>query len=280
VQEAPGFASIQNRGSTMYLEYWGLQRYPFENVPDPKFMFYSSEHEEALSRILYGLDRNKGAILLTGEVGCGKTMLSRVLIQQLSNDKFDIGLIANPSLESTEFLIESLYQLGIPATSNAKTDLLRALNEKLLKNAKNNKNTILIIDEVQAIYRDTFEEIRMLLNFQMNDRYLLNLVLMGQPELRDTIREIAQFDQRIAIRYHLNPLSRKDTTSYILFRLEKAGREETVFADEALEEIYHYSNGIPRKINNICDLALLIGFGEKSEIIDKKIVSKVIKDSL
>ena len=266
----------------MYLEYWGFDKYPFENVPDPHFMFYSSEHEEALSRIIYGLERNKGAILLTGEIGCGKTMVSRVLIQKLSteDDSFDIGLIANPSLEASEFLMESLYQLGISSASNVKTDMLRALNNKLLENAKNNKNTILIIDEAQAIYKDTFEEIRMLLNFQMNDRYLLNLVLLGQPELRDTIREIKQLDQRIAIRYHLNPLSRKDTTNYILFRLKKAGLEKTIFADGDLDEIYHYSSGIPRKINNICDLALLIGFGEKSGIIEKKIISRVIKDSL
>ena len=168
----------------MYLEYWGFDKYPFENVPDPHFMFYSSEHEEALSRIIYGLERNKGAILLTGEIGCGKTMVSRVLIQKLSteDDSFDIGLIANPSLEASEFLMESLYQLGISSASNVKTDMLRALNNKLLENAKNNKNTILIIDEAQAIYKDTFEEIRMLLNFQMNDRDLLNLVLLGQPE--------------------------------------------------------------------------------------------------
>jgi general secretion pathway protein A len=264
----------------MYLEYWGFKKYPFENVPDPNFMFYSSEHEEALSRIVYGLERNKGAILLTGEIGCGKTMLSRVLIQQLIDDKFDIGLVANPSLEPTEFLVESLYQLGISTTSNAKTDLLKALNNKLLENAKNNKNTTLIIDEAQTIYKDTFEEIRMLLNFQMNDRYLINLILMGQPELRDTIREIKQLDQRIAIRYHLNPLGHKETINYILFRLEKAELKKNIFSDEAFDEIYHYSNGIPRKINNICDLALLIGFGEKSDIIDKKIVSKVIKDSL
>jgi general secretion pathway protein A len=264
----------------MYLEYWGLKKYPFENVPDPNFMFYSTEHEEALSRIIYGLERNKGAILLTCEIGCGKTMLSRVLIQKLTDDKFDIGLIANPSLEPTEFLIEAVYQLGISATSNAKTDILRALNNKLLENANNNKNTILIIDEGQAIYKDTFEEIRMLLNFQMNDRYLLNLILMGQPELRDTIREIRQLDQRIAIRYHLNPLGDKETKQYILFRLEKAEVKKNIFSDEAFEEIYHYSGGIPRKINNICDLALLIGFGEKAKIIDKKIVSKVLKDSL
>ncbi len=266
----------------MYLAYWGLTKYPFENVPDPEFMFYSSEHEEALMRIAYGIERNKGAILLTGEVGCGKTTLSRVLIQQLAaqEHKFDIGLVANPSLESTEFLVESLYQLGITSPSNTKTDLLRALNTRLLENVKKNLNTILIIDEAQAIYKNTFEEIRMLLNFQMNDRYLLNLVLVGQPELRDIIREIKQLDQRIAIRYHLNPLSNKDTVNYILFRLEKAGGTKEIFSPEALQEVYNYSGGVPRKINNLCDLALLVGFGEKARTIDNKVVSKVIKDSL
>jgi general secretion pathway protein A len=264
----------------MYRKFWGLTKYPFENVPDPSFTFFSFEYQEALSRIMYGLERNKGAMLLTGEIGCGKTLLSRVLIQQLADDKFDIGLIANPSLAPTELLIEALYQLGLPSPSNIKTDMLKVLNSKLLENANAGKNTILIVDEAQAMQNESLEEIRMLLNFQANDRFLLNLVIMGQPELRDTVRKNKQLDQRIAIRYHLNPMNRQETIQYILFRLEKAEGTKKIFSDEAFEEIYRYSEGIPRKINNICDLSLLIGFGEKSEIIDERIISKVIKDSL
>ncbi|MHB8828812.1 MAG: ExeA family protein [Syntrophales bacterium] len=264
----------------MYLKYWGLQKFPFENTPDPEFFFFSAEHEEALSRVTYGIKRNKGAVLLTGEIGCGKTLLSRILFKQMAAENTDIGLINNPSLAPLDFLTETLYQFDLPVAVNTKTEMLKTLNKRLMDNANGNKTTLLIIDEAQTIYKDTFEEIRMLLNFQMNDRYLLNLLFLGQPELRDIIKENKQLDQRIAIRYHLNPLSSRDTTQYILFRLDKAGLAKNIFSEEALDAICAYSGGVPRKINNICDLALLIGFGLRVETIDQKIVSGIIKDSL
>ena len=243
----------------MYLEYWGLQKFPFENVPDPEFMYYSTEHEEALARLVYAVKRNKGAVLLTGEIGCGKTTLSRVFIQQLADSEFDIGLITNPSLEPLDFLKEALYQIGLNPQSNAKSELLKILNDRMIENMKNNRTTLLIIDEAQLIYKETLEEIRLLSNFQLNDRYLLTLVLIGQPELRDIIRAYKQLDQRIAIRYHLNPLNSDNAAKYVVFRLEKAGQTKNIFTDAAMEEIYSYSEGVPRKINNICDLSLLIG---------------------
>lgn len=264
----------------MYLEYWGLQRFPFENAPDPEFMYYSSEHEEALIRLVYAVRRNKGAVLLSGEIGCGKTILSRVFIQQLPDSEYDIGLMTNPSLEPIDFLKEAIYQIGLNSQSTAKPDLLKILNDRMLENTKNNRSMLLIIDEAQLIPKDTFEEIRLLLNFQLNDRYLLNLVLLGQPELREIIRGYKQLDQRIAIRYHLNPLNLDDTGKYVVFRMGKAGRSENMFTPAAMEEIYSYSQGVPRKINNICDLALLIGFSAKTEKIDGDIIKKVVKDSL
>jgi type II secretory pathway predicted ATPase ExeA len=264
----------------MYLEYWGLQKFPFENVPDPEFMYYSSEHEEALARLVYAVKRNKGAVLLTGEIGCGKTTLSRVFIQQLANSEFDIGLMTNPSLEPIDFLKEVLYQIGLNPQSQSKSELLKILNDRMIENMKNNLTTLLIIDEAQLISKETFEEIRLLLNFQLNDRYLLTLVLIGQPELRDIIKGYKQLDQRIAIRYHLNPLNKDNTEKYVVFRLEKAGRTKNIFTAAAMEEIYSYSGGVPRKINNVCDLALLIGFNMKVEKIDIDIIKKVVKDSL
>jgi general secretion pathway protein A len=264
----------------MYLEYWGLQKYPFENVPDPDFMYHSAEHEEALFRLVYAVKRNKGAVLLTGEIGCGKTTLSRVFIRQLDEAKYDVGLITNPSLEPVDFLKEALYQVGLTPQSNSKTDLLGLLNNHMLENMKNNRSTLFIIDEAQLIPKNTLEEIRLLLNFQLNDRYLLTLVLIGQPELRDSIRGYKQLDQRIAIRYHLNPLNLDDTRKYIAFRQEKAGQAKAIFTPAALEEIYLQSEGVPRKINNICDLALLIGFSLKIEKIDVDTIRKVVKDSL
>jgi general secretion pathway protein A len=263
----------------MYLEYWGLKEFPFENVPDPKFMYFSPEFEEALIRLLYAVERKKGAALLTGEVGCGKTTLSRVLIQRLSENNADISLITNPSLDPSDFLKEILYQFGIsPAPNSTKSDLLNMLNSRMLENMREEKITLLIIDEAQVISKPTFEEVRLLLNFQLNDRFLLTLILIGQPELRDIIREINQLDQRIAIKYHLMPLTFDDTVKYIRTRLKVAGAEKDVFTLEALDEIFRSSMGIPRKINNICDMSLMIGFVSKSHIIDSSVTRKVIKD--
>ncbi|HOK07083.1 MAG TPA: AAA family ATPase [Syntrophales bacterium] len=264
----------------MYLEYWSLTRYPFENVPDPDFMYYSPEHEEALARLMYAVDRMKGAALLTGEVGSGKTTLSRVFIRHLPEERFDVGLITNPSLTVVDFLREVAYQLGLETESVSKAELLAMINKRLLQNVKEDKNTLLIVDEAQLITRETFEEIRLLLNFQLNDRFLMTFFLLGQPELNDTIRAYPQLDQRIAIRYHLNPLSREETVKYILFRLGKCGVTRTIFTEEALKEIYEYSGGIPRKINNVCDLALLVGFSLRAEVVDGPIVAKVVRDSL
>ncbi len=264
----------------MYLEYWGFQKYPFENVPDPEFMFYSPEHKEALTRLDYAAKRNKGAVLLTGEIGCGKTMLSRVFIKQLSESKFDIGLITNPASVPVDFLKEALNQFGLNSQSNSKTELLNTLNIALVENMKKGRTTLIVIDEAQIISEETFEEIRLFLNFQLNDRFLLTLVIMGQPELRDKIRADKQLDQRITNRYHLNPLNVGNTRAYIAFRLEKAGHANNMFTPAAMEEIYNHSGGVPRVINNICDLALLVGFSMKIAKIDVDVIKKVIKDSL
>ncbi len=265
----------------MYLEYWGLQQFPFENAPDLKFIYRSTEHEEALVRLIYAVTRNKGAVLLTGEIGCGKTTLSRVFLQQFRNAKFDIVLMTNPSLEPVDFLKDAIQQIGLPAEPSAsKLDLLNIINYRLIENSKINRAMLLVIDEAQLIPRATFEELRLLLNFQIDDRYLVTLILIGQPELRDIVRQYKQLDQRIAIRFHLNPLNQDDTEKYILFRLQEAGRMESVFTPAAFEEIYNYSGGVPRKINNLCDLSLFIGFGTKAKAIDVDIVKKVIRDSL
>ncbi|HUH65563.1 MAG TPA: AAA family ATPase [Syntrophales bacterium] len=264
----------------MYLEYWGLKQFPFENVPDPQFMYYSHEHVEALARLVYAVKRRKGAALLTGDVGSGKTLLSRVFIQQLPEKDFEIGLITNPSLEPLDFLKEVLYQIGLNVRTNSKTELLAVLNTRLLENIKKNRSTLLIIDEAQLIRNETFEEIRLLLNFQLNDKFLMTFVLIGQPELKDLIRQFKQLDQRIAIRFHLNPLNADETAKYISYRLEKAGRNDGIFPSDSVEEIFVYSEGVPRKINNVCDLSLLIGMSAKQKTIGPDLIKKVIKDSL
>jgi general secretion pathway protein A len=262
----------------MYLEYWGFKEFPFENVPDPRFFYLSRSHEEGLTRLIYAAKMRKGGAMLSGEIGCGKTTLTKVCVQELSGDKFDIGLIVNPKLEPIEFLQEVLYQFGIADAPETKVKCLRALNDKMLENMKVSKETLLIVDEAQLLSQATLEEIRLLLNFQLNDRFLITILLLGQPELRDKIRAIEQLEQRIAIKYHLTPFNFDDTARYILFRQKKAGGNDNVFSKEAVERIYEHTKGVPRKINNLCDLSLLIGFGKSEKLIKSNTIESIIKD--
>ncbi|ODS32488.1 MAG: hypothetical protein SCARUB_02389 [Candidatus Scalindua rubra] len=264
----------------MYEKYWGINALPFENVPDPRFLYRSKQHEEALMRLIYATKAQKGAAMLTGEIGCGKTTLSRAFIQELSSDEYEIGLIANPILSDIDLLKEILYQIGSEKTAETKTDLLHLLNEEMLKNLNNNKKTIIVIDEAQAIENEAaLEELRLLLNFQLNERFLLTLILIGQPELRERVAKIKQLDSRISIRYHLKELDLNDTIKYIIFRLKVAGLKKNIITKEAIEKIHSCSGGVPREINNICDLCLLDGFSTKAKLIDSKIVQKLIDDT-
>lgn len=264
----------------MYLEYWGLTKTPFENLPNPDFLYYSPMHEEAMTRLLYTAHGRKGAGMLTGHAGMGKTTLSRAFVRQLDENKFDVGLIANPSLSPIDFLKEILYQLDVEENSQSKVDLLRLLNEKMLMNIKQGKDTIVIVDEAQAIEDEkTLEELRLLLNFQLNDRFLLTLILIGQEELAEKVARIPQLSQRISIKYHLRPLDFAETVKFIFFRLKMAGLAKSIFSEEAIKQIYQISGGIPRKIVNLCDLCLLVGFTFKAPLINSKIVEKVHRDS-
>ncbi len=262
----------------MYLEYWNFKRFPFENVPDPDFFYLSKSHEEGLTRLIYAAEMRKGSAMLSGEIGCGKTTLSMVYVRELPEDKYDVGIIINPKLESVEFLQEVLYQFGIKNIPETKVKCLRVLNEKMLANMNAGKETLLIVDEAQILNESTFEEIRLLLNFQLNSRFLMTIILIGQPELIKKIKEIEQLDQRIAIKYHLTPFNLEETARYIRYRQEKAGGINNLFADEAIERIYEHTGGVPRKINNLCDLSLLVGASSKQNLITKKTVENIISD--
>jgi general secretion pathway protein A len=259
-----------------YLAYWGLSILPFENVPDPRFYFASPTHEEARHRLLYGIESHKGALLLTGEVGSGKTLLSRELVIHLSSQHYDTAIIPNPSFNVEEFLAEVLYQLGIEPRGT-KVQLLHLLNERLISNYKRGKQTVVLIDEAHTIpHEEIFEELRLLLNFQLNDRFLLTLILLGQPELRSRIAAIKPFAQRIAISYHLTPLSAPETADYIRFRLKVAGSTREIFHSDTLDHLFTASRGIPRNLNTLCDLCLLIGFLNRTPLITHSIVSQAI----
>jgi len=266
----------------MYQEYWGFKEKPFENTPDPRFMYYSPKHEEGLMRLFYAAREKKGAAMLSGDYGSGKTLLTRVIAAKLisQGDHYKVALIVNPAIPAVELLSEIVYQFeGVVSKQDRKLDILHNLNDILYKNMREEKHSVVIVDEAQAIKdEETFEELRLLLNFQSNDMFLLTLLLIGQPELKEKIDRIPQLKQRLSIQYHLETLDFEQTREYIQHRLEVAGKKQRVFSDEALRVIYGVSRGVPREINNICDMALVVGFGEKVTHIDERITQEVIKD--
>lgn len=266
----------------MYEEYWKLREKPFENVPDSRFLYHSRGHDEALMRMLYAIEEKKGAAMLTGEYGSGKTLLVKEIINRLSgqSDNYRIALIINPAISQLELLGEIIYQLGRSVPSEVKkTELLRNLNDVLHKTIEEGRHVVVIIDEAQAIGKEeVFEELRLLLNLQLDREVLLTLLLVGQPELGEKMSRLRQFEQRLSIRYHLSALNQIETKDYIHHRCKVAGAERELFTDAACNLIYAASNGIPREINNICDISLLVGAGRKVAQIDREIAREMAKE--
>jgi general secretion pathway protein A len=260
----------------LYLEYWGLKEKPFENTPDPKFFYSSKMHTEALSRILYALTNNKGCVLLTGEYGCGKTALVRKVIEALDPDLYELALINYPIFSSNEFLREVLFQYGADTASGTKLELFHRVSAFGYENLKKGKQNILVIDEAQLIEdSEIFEQIRLLLNLQLEDKGLISIFLVGQPELRERVMTYPQLDQRIGVRYHIHYFGHDDVIAYIRHRLRIAGTTREMFTPEAYVMITRASHGVPRRINNICDLCLLDGSSVHAEMIDEAIVKKI-----
>jgi type II secretory pathway predicted ATPase ExeA len=263
----------------MYEAYWELTEPPFDNSPNPKFFYLSPEHEEALVRLVYTVRHRKGCGMLTGEYGCGKTTLSRALIQRLEAERYEIGLLTNPSWTPVDFLREVLYQLGVETQETRKPELLHLLNDLFYRNYQAGRESVVIVDEAQLIEDDAvFEELRLLMNFQTDDRFLLTVLLIGSPELGAKVRRLKHLDQRISLRYHLNALDHTHTASYIAHRLRMAGQPNQLFTEEAVKLIFDFTRGTPREINNLCDVALLVGYSKRAKEIGEKIVAEVIKD--
>jgi len=263
----------------MYEAYGELAEPPFDNSPNPRFFYLSPEHEEALVRLVYTVRHRKGCGMLTGEYGCGKTMLSRALIQRLEAERYEIGLLTNPSWNAIDFLREVLYQLGVETEEKSKPELLHQLNEVFFRNFQAGRDSVIIVDEAQLIDDDAvFEELRLLLNFQTDDRFLVTLLLIGAPELAVKVRRLKHLDQRITLRYHLNTLDAAHTANYIAHRLKMAGQTKPLFTEEAVKLIFDFTRGTPREINNLCDVALLVGFSKRVREIGEKIIAEVIKD--
>ena len=258
-----------------YTRYWGLRALPFDNVPDPRFYVPSSQHDAAHKWLSYGIQTGKGMLLLTGDIGCGKTLLSRRLIMGMPPSGYDVALVANPSLSPSELLDEVLAQFGL-GRMRSKGRRLQTLNERLQLNAQRGIRSVLVVDEAQAIERGRgFEDLRLLTNFQLNDRFLLTIVLIGQPELRGRVVELPQLNQRIAVRAHLGPFTAEETTSYITTRIGSATERTDVFTKDAVAVIYEQSKGIGRLINALCDQCLFAGAIEGVVQVDDRLVRRI-----
>jgi len=263
-----------------YELHWGLRLRPFENVPDPRFYVPSAKHEAAMERMLYGIRARKGIVMLTGEIGSGKTLLSRAVILKLPRSRYEIGLISNPTIPGNEFLGEILFQLGLDS-QGSRVDQLRRLNDQLLANYHREVDTVVVVDEAQAIEHDRlFEELRLLSNFQLNDRFLITLVLLGQPELRERITRIPQLAQRVAVQHHIEYLNRAETKAYIAARLAAAGNDLPIFSPSAISFIHHRTGGVCRLINSLCDLCLYFGHISRVHRIRRSFVEKVAHEVL
>lgn len=245
----------------MYNEYFGFREAPFNITPDPRFMFFSEKHQEAFDHLLFGIRERKGFILLSGEVGAGKTTLCRALLEKLDS-RYKTALVLNPCLTGTQLLRTILIEFGLTPKRD-RVSCLEILNQFLLEQMSEGNDVILIIDEAQDLSMDLLEQVRLLSNLETNTRKLLQIILVGQPELREKLdqKNLRQLRQRITVRYHLSPLTYEETRYYINHRLEVSSRTSRLsFNRSALRNIYRYSHGIPRLINAACDKLLLYGY--------------------
>jgi general secretion pathway protein A len=260
----------------MYTQFFGLREKPFSITPDPRYLYLSQRHADALAHLIYGISHSGGFIQLTGEVGTGKTTLVRTLFEQLPEEA-DVALILNPELTVTEFLAAILEELKVlpPAEKSAKS-LIDALNRHLLEAHARGRRTVLIVDEAQNLAPGILEQVRLLTNLETPKQKLLQIILIGQPELRELLarEDMRQLAQRVTGRYHLEPLDPLDTRKYLEHRLKVAGASGGIFTPSAVREIYRRSVGIPRLINVIADRALLAAYTKDTRTIDKGVVRR------
>ncbi len=266
----------------MYEKYWKLADKPFRNTPDPQYFFFTKQYEEALARAIYVVTEGQGAMLLTGECGCGKTLLTRVLVDELDPARFEVALVPYPNLEPQELLGEILRQFGFDVADIAKMtkpEMLERLEAFLDATRRRGAATLVIVDEGQAVHNDeTLEEIRLLLNFQQAKSFSLSLILVGQPELRQRIDALPQLSQRLTVKFHLGALSPDEARAYLRHRLRTAGGGEDLFTGGAEDLVIEHSGGVPRNINKISDLALLNSFGKSAPFVDEDAVREVVND--
>lgn len=267
----------------MYKEFYHFKENPFNITSDPDFIFSSQGHTEAFSHLIYGINHRKGIIVITGEIGTGKTTLCRTLLNRL-DVKTKTALILNPSFSDLQLLQLILKDLGIRPTAKNKFSLIDTLNEFLILETNKGHNVVIIIDEAQNLKVKQLEQIRLLSNLETAKDKLLQIVLVGQPELLDKLKleSLRQLNQRVAVRYHLLMLNRKEMEEYIYHRISIAlsadAKNKLKFTEKALDLIFENSKGTPRMVNVLCDRALLAGFALETFTIDEKIIHKCIEE--
>ncbi|MEW6266728.1 MAG: AAA family ATPase [Thermodesulfobacteriota bacterium] len=258
----------------MYNGFFNFHEEPFSLTPDPRFIYLGPGHQEALEHMLYGVQQRKGFVLIAGHIGAGKTTLTRLLMDQLEG-QVQTALIFNTFLNEIELLRAINREFGLPAEGTSREALLQVLNGFLIELLQKGGNAVLILDEAQNLSVPVLEQIRMLSNLETDNRKLLQIVLVGQPELVRTLSrpDLAQLDQRVTVRRYLSPLNREDTVRYIHHRLSVAGpRNLARFSPRAYRLIYRYSQGVPRNINALCDRALLAAYAQGGHLITPALV--------
>jgi len=264
----------------MYCQYFGFKEKPFNVTSDPSFFFFSHRHKEAFSHLVYGVTQRKGIMVVTGEIGTGKTTLCRFFLNQLGGD-IKTAFILNPYFSETQLFNAILRDFGIDNHASKRSSFIWSLNDFLLKQSKIGNNVVLIIDEAQNLKPNQLEQIRLLSNLETQKDKLIQIILVGQPELnrRLDLHGLRQLQQRIAIRCHITPLEKGDIENYIVHRLKVAGcRSQVGFSDEALDLITDFSGGTPRLINILCDRALLAAFTGETHRIDSNIIQRCLEE--
>ena len=264
----------------MYEQFYGLSAPPFSITPDPRYLFFSRRHLEAFEHMLYGITQRKGFIQVTGEVGAGKSTLCRAVLEELG-ERYATALILNPLLSGVQLVRSILHELGLEDRGNDRLRLGQRLNEYLLGRVEAGQDVVLFIDEAQDLSDEMLEEVRLLSNLETDDRKLLQIVLLGQPELRDRLDrpELRQLRQRITVRYHLGPIDLEETDAYIRHRLSVAGSSgRPSFTPRGVKAVFRYSHGVPRLINAVCDKALLAGYVEGRDLLGWPQIRRAVRD--
>ena len=263
----------------MYTDFYGFREKPFNIVPDPGYLYLSPKHRTALTYLQYGIREGTGFIMLTGEVGIGKTTLLKHLLGQLETN-IEVAVIFNTNVSADQLLEMILSEFELEPGGSGKTQYLHALNEFLIHKYGLGHRALLIIDEAQNLTEEALEGIRMLCKLHSSKDLLLQILLVGQPNLQEKLKDpsLYQLRQRIAVRYHLERLGREELTAYIVHRINVAGGRRDIFTASALDTVYKYAEGIPRKANILCDAALVYGFADELETIDEGVIDQVVED--